>query len=93
MSYKTSINLISCIISYIKLTQVFQLYKQALGLVIGWWKSRMKDLLCHKDLYAPLESDDANPKDTSNGEWKKLDMAVRFIQQWLDDTIFALCFH
>ena len=47
----------------------------------------MKDLLCHKDLYAPLESDDANPKDTSNGEWKKLDMVVRFIQQWLDDTI------
>jgi len=53
----------------------------------------MQDLLCCKDLYAPLEGDEAKPKDMSDGKWKKLDRkAIGFIRQWLDDSVFHYIF-
>ena len=36
------------------------------------WKSMMEDLLNFKDLYDPIEGDNAKSSDKSDAEWKKL---------------------
>ena len=36
------------------------------------WKSKMKDLLCCKDLFAPVEGDSAKPETTFEDDGKKL---------------------
>ena len=36
------------------------------------WKSMMEDLLNCKDLYDPIEGDNAKPSDMSDTDWKKL---------------------
>ena len=36
------------------------------------WKSMMEDLLNCKDLYDPIEGDNAKSSDMSNADWKKL---------------------
>ena len=36
------------------------------------WKSMIEDLLDCKDLYDPIEGDNAKPDDMSDPNWKKL---------------------
>ena len=36
------------------------------------WKSMMEDLFNCKDLYDPIEGDNAKSSDMSNADWKKL---------------------
>ena len=36
------------------------------------WKSMIEDLLNFKDLYDPIEGDNAKPDNMSNANWKKL---------------------
>jgi hypothetical protein len=53
------------------------------------WKGKMLDILYYKDMYAPIECDTAKPKETSDVEWKKLNLqVVGLIRQWVDDKVY-----
>ena len=48
------------------------------------WKSMMEDLLNYKDLYDPIERDNAKSSDMSNADWKKLKKkTLGVIRQWV----------
>ena len=49
------------------------------------WKSMMEDLLNCKDLYDPIEGDNAKSSDMSYVDWKKFKKkTVGVIRQWVD---------
>jgi hypothetical protein len=53
------------------------------------WKGKMLDILYYKDMYSPIEGDTAKPKETSDADWKKLNLqVVDLIQQWVDDKVY-----
>ena len=53
------------------------------------WKTKMENLLYWKDLYGPIEGDDAKPEDMKNEDWRKLNRkAIGVIRQWIDDSVF-----
>jgi transposase InsO family protein len=53
------------------------------------WKGKMLDILYYKDMYAPIEGDTVKPKETSDAEWKKLNLqVVGLIRQWVDDKVY-----
>ena len=53
------------------------------------WKPRMEDILYCKDLYDPIEGDEAKLAILSDKEWKKLNrITVGLIRQWVDHTMF-----
>ena len=53
------------------------------------WKSMMEDLLYCKDLYDPIEGDNAKSSDMSDANWKKLKKkTVGTIRQWLDISLY-----
>ena len=53
------------------------------------WKSMMKDLLNCKDLYDPIEGDNAKPCDMSDVDWKKLKKkTLGAILQWVDISLY-----
>ena len=52
------------------------------------WKSMMEDLLNYKDLYDPIEGDNAKPDDMSDVDWKKLKKkTLGVIRQWEDISL------
>ena len=52
-------------------------------------KSRMEDILYCKDLYDPIEGDEAKPATMSDKEWEKLNRKiVGLIRQWVDHIVF-----
>ena len=53
------------------------------------WTSMMEDLLNCKDLYDPIEGDNAKSSDMSNADWKKLKKkTLGAIRQWVDISIY-----
>ena len=53
------------------------------------WKSMMGNLLNCKDLYDPIEGDNAMSSDMSNDKWKKLKKkTLGVIRQWLDFNLY-----
>ena len=52
------------------------------------WKFMMEDLLNCKDLYDPIEGDNAKSSDMSNANWKKLkNKTLGAILQWVDISL------
>ena len=48
------------------------------------WKSMIEDLLNCKDLYDPIEGDNAKSSDMSDADWKKLmKKTLCVIRQWV----------
>ena len=53
------------------------------------WKSMMEELLNYKDLYDPIEGDNAKSSDMSDADWKKLKKkTLAFIRQWVDTNLY-----
>ena len=53
------------------------------------WKPRMEDILYCKDLYDPIEGDQAKPTTISAKEWEKSNRKiVGLMRQWVDCTVF-----
>lgn len=53
------------------------------------WKSRMEDYLHCKDLYDPIEGDDAKPDDMKDRQWDKLKkQTLGTIRQWIDASLY-----
>ena len=49
----------------------------------------MEDLLNCKDLYDPIEGDNAKSSDMSNADWKKLKKkTLGVIRQWVDISLY-----
>ena len=52
------------------------------------WKSRMEDYLYCKDLFDPIEGDEAKPEEMSQKQWDKLKKkSLGTIRQWVDASI------
>ena len=53
------------------------------------WKSMMEDLLNCKDLYDPIEGDNAKSSDMSDADWKKLkNKTLGTIRQWMYISLY-----
>ena len=53
------------------------------------WKSMLEDLLNCKDLYDPIEGDNARSSDISDVDWKKLKKKTfGAIHQWVDISLY-----
>ena len=52
------------------------------------WKPKMEDILYCKDLYDPIEGDEAWPKDMSDPDWKNIHRKVIGHIRPVDNTIF-----
>ena len=53
------------------------------------WKSMMGNLLNYKDLYDPIEGDNAKSSDMSNVDWRKWKKkTLGVIRQWLDFNLY-----
>ena len=49
----------------------------------------MEDILYCKDLYDPIEEDNAKPKDKTEKKRERMNRkTIGIIQQWLDDSVF-----
>ena len=53
------------------------------------WKLKMEDILYYKDLYNPMEKEEAKPDNVTVNEWKKMHQKViGLIRQWVDISVF-----
>ena len=53
------------------------------------WKSVMEDLFNYKDLYDPIEGDNAKSSDMPDADWKKLKKkTLGVIRQWVDISLY-----
>ena len=53
------------------------------------WKSMMEDLLNCKDLYDPIEGNNAKPDDMLDADWKKLKKkTLSVIRLWVDISLY-----
>ena len=53
------------------------------------WKSMMEDFFNCKDLYDPIEQDNAKPSEMSYANWKKLKKkTLSVICQWVDISLY-----
>ena len=49
----------------------------------------MENILYCKELYDPIEGDNAKPKDKSDKEWERMNWkTIGMVRQWLDDSVF-----
>ena len=52
------------------------------------WKPRMEDMLYCKDLFDPIDGDEAQG-DKEDKDWERMNRkTVGFIRQWIDDSVF-----
>ena len=53
------------------------------------WKTMMENILNCKDLYDPIQRDNAKSSDMSDADWKKLKKkALGVICQWMDISLY-----